>query len=98
MDSMGRKSTALISTALFTVFLFLYSGLNKLYGTSDNLSGVYATIAMIFLFQGAFYFAWSPLVVLYPPEVLNYSMRSNGMAACTFASSTLGYVDVMTFH
>lgn len=55
------------------------------YGTSENKSGVYATVAAIFLFQGAYSFGWTPLLYLYPPEVLNYSIRANGMGVVTFA-------------
>ena len=51
IDKWGRKMTAAISTALLTVFLFLVGALTKLYGNSNNTSGVYGTVAMIFLFQ-----------------------------------------------
>lgn len=55
------------------------------YGGGENTSGVYATVASVFLFQGSYAIGITPLTVLYPPEVLNYSIRSNGMAAWTFA-------------
>lgn len=34
----------------------------------------------MFLFQGFYSLAWTPLLYLYPPEVLNYSVRANGVA------------------
>lgn len=56
------------------------------YGTdTTNISGNYATVAAIFLFQGAYSIGWTPLLYLYPPEVMNYSIRSNGMGVFQFA-------------
>lgn len=34
----------------------------------------------MFLFQGFYSIAWTPLLYLYPPEVMNYSIRANGLA------------------
>ena len=61
-------------------------------GSSGNSSGVYGTVASIFLFQGAYSVGVTPLTILYPPEVLNYSIRSNGMAAWTLIINLAGYV------
>ncbi|KAL2812556.1 hypothetical protein BDW59DRAFT_167787 [Aspergillus cavernicola] len=71
-----RHLLALISSALLTVFMFLTGARTKLYGTSSNTSGVYATIAMIFLFQGSYSLGWTRLSMLYPPKVLSFRMRS----------------------
>ena len=48
-------------------------------GASQSL--VYGDVAVMFLFQGFYSIAWTPLCTLYPPEVMNYSMRANGLAA-----------------
>lgn len=61
------------------------------FGTgSTNTSGIYGTVAAIFIFQGAYSVGITPLTQLYPPEVLNYSIRSNGMAVWTLACSGFG--------
>ncbi|TVY80843.1 Lactose permease [Lachnellula suecica] len=61
------------------------------FGTdSTNISGIYGTVAAIFIFQGAYSVGITPLTQLYPPEVLNYSIRSNGMAVWTLACSGFG--------
>ncbi|KAL7908042.1 hexose transporter [Trichoderma velutinum] len=83
-DKMGRKPLALASCVSQTVFLFIVGALTKEFGTTDNKNGIYATVAMIFLFQGAYSFAWTPLATMYPPEVLNYSLRALGMSIYTF--------------
>lgn len=63
-------------------------GLSKLYasnpdGASHSL--VYGDVAFMFLFQGFYSIAWTPLLYLYPPEVMNYSIRANGLALSAFS-------------
>lgn len=82
-EKVGRRLDALVSTILLTIFLYLIGILNKLYGNSDNTAGIYGTVACIFLFMGSYSFGWTPLCYLYPPEVLNYSTRANGLGANT---------------
>lgn len=43
----------------------------------------------MFLFQGFYSLAWTPLLYLYPPEVLNYSVRANGVALSQLALNGL---------
>jgi sugar porter (SP) family MFS transporter len=97
MNSLGRRALALISTALGTIFLFLVGGFSALYGDGTNISGSYATIAMIFLFLGAYSVGWTPLSMLYPAEVLNYSTRATGMAMFTFLSNGIGLMITFAF-
>jgi MFS family permease len=79
-NRLGRKNLALLSTAGCMVFLFCIGALTKGFGDSTNTTAIYATVAMIFLAQGSYSFGWTPLAVMYPPEVLNYPIRSIGMA------------------
>jgi len=67
------------------------------YGTSTNTSGIYGTVAAIFLFQGSYSFGWTPLTVLYPPEVLNFPIRANGMAIYTFFANAVGLMVTFAF-
>ncbi|KAI1210155.1 putative hexose carrier protein [Annulohypoxylon truncatum] len=88
----GRKPTAIISQTLLIIFLFVIGGLTKVYG--DNPSGaskslVYGNVAVIFLFQGAYSLAWTPLLYLYPPE---YSIRANGLAFSSLSLNLLACV------
>lgn len=96
-DKLGRKALAAISTALMVVFIFLVGGLTKAFGESDNTSGIYGTVAAIFLFQGAYSFGWTPLTVLYPPEVLNFAIRSAGMGFYTFLVNGMGLMVTFAF-
>ncbi|KAE9569162.1 Lactose permease [Colletotrichum fructicola] len=97
MNIAGRKTMCLISVGFMTAFLFLVGALTKVYGGGENTSGVYATVASVFLFQGSYAIGITPLTVLYPPEVLNYSIRSNGMAAWTFAITCGGLFSVFVW-
>jgi hypothetical protein len=54
---------------------------------STNTSGIYGTVASIFLFQGSYAIGITPLTLLYPPEILNYAIRANGMAAWTMTTT-----------
>jgi hypothetical protein len=79
----GRKPTALLSQGLLIACLFIIGGLAKKY--ADNPTGasnglIYGNVAVMFLFQGFYSIAWTPLLYLYPPEVMNYSIRANGLA------------------
>lgn len=51
----------------------------------------------IFLFQGAYSFGWTPLLYLYPPEVLNYPIRANGMGIFTFVLNGASLLCVFSF-
>ncbi|EXJ93914.1 hypothetical protein A1O1_02307 [Capronia coronata CBS 617.96] len=97
MERVGRKTLAAISTGLLTIFIFLIGGLTKAYGDSTNQSGIYGTVAAIFLFQGAYSIGWTPMTVLYPPEVLNYSIRSMGMGIYCFLTNGVGLMVTFAF-
>lgn len=79
-NKLGRKLLALISTTGCMIFLFIIGALTKYYGTSTNTPAIYANVGMMFLAQGSYSFGWTPLAVMYPPEVLCYSIRSIGMS------------------
>ncbi|KAF2098320.1 putative hexose carrier protein [Rhizodiscina lignyota] len=91
----GRKPTALLSEVLLVICLFVIGGLSKIY--ADNPAGaskslVYGDVAVMFLFQGFYSIAWTPLLYLYPPEVMNYSIRANGVAFSSFMLNALACV------
>src|ERR1700753_1056509 len=88
----GRKPTALLSQALLILCLFIIGGLSKMY--ADNPDGaskslIYGDVAVMFLFQGFYSIAWTPLLYVYPPEVITYSSRANGLAFSQFMLNAL---------
>ncbi|KAH9207456.1 putative hexose carrier protein [Leptodontidium sp. 2 PMI_412] len=93
----GRKPTAILSECLLVICLFVIGGLSKIYADDpDNASQslVYGDVAVMFLFQGFYSIAWTPLLYLYPPEVMNYSIRANGLAFSSFALNAFALVFV----
>jgi MFS family permease len=60
------------------------------YGTSDNKSGIYGTIAVIFLFQGCYSISITPLTALYPTEISQYKLRTTGIAIYRFLECGMG--------
>ncbi|KAI0148544.1 putative hexose carrier protein [Xylariaceae sp. FL1272] len=97
ISSWGRKPTALTSQTLLIISLFIIGGLTKKY--SDNpdeapQSLIYGDVAVMFLFQGFYSIAWTPLLYLYPPEVMNYAIRANGLAFSNLILNLLALVFV----
>lgn len=83
----GRKPTAILAEVLLVICLFIIGGLSKIYadhGKATSGSVIYGDVAVIFLFQGFYSIAWTPLLYLYPPEVMNYSIRAFGLAFSQF--------------
>lgn len=97
-DKVGRRPNALIATVTLTICLYLVGVLTQFYGESTNTSAIYATVAMIFLFQGTYSFGWTPLCYTYPPEVVNYKLRPLGMAVNTFTFFGVGLVLVLCYR
>ena len=94
----GRKPTALLSQSLLITCLFIIGGLSKLYadnpdGASESL--IYGNVAVMFMFQGFYSVAWTPLLYLYPPEVMDYPIRANGLAFSSFSLNAFAYVESM---
>ena len=93
----GRKPTAILSQVLLISCLFIIGGLSKMYADNPLTASkalVYGDVAVMFLFQGFYSIGWTPLLTLYPPEVLNYSIRANGVAGTSFALNAFALVFV----
>lgn len=96
-DAVGRKTLCAISLAGQIVTFYILAGLTAKYGNSTDKSGIYGTIALIFLFNAAYAYGITPLTVIYPPEVLSYSLRSVGMALYTLTTKLSGLLVTMAF-
>ena len=70
-------------------------GLSKIYASNPKSASnelVHGNVAVMFLFQGFYAIAWTPLLYLYPPEIMNYSIRVNGLAFSSFVLNSFAYV------
>lgn len=89
-DKTGRKKLCATSLTGGLVSLYILAGLTAKYGASSNKSGIYATIAMIFIYNATYAWGITPLTVLYPPEVLSYDIRAVGMGIYTLVTKLSG--------
>ncbi|KAF2649578.1 hexose transporter [Lophiostoma macrostomum CBS 122681] len=90
LDVAGRRVQILFSLAGMAVMLYITGGLIKVYGTSTNTSGIYGTIAAIFIFQGLYSFAITPLTSAYPVEIASFRLRSTCVAIFKFTDCSFG--------
>ncbi|KAJ9156225.1 Hexose transporter [Pleurostoma richardsiae] len=89
-DAVGRRTLCALSLAGQIVTFYALAGLTAVYGGSTDKSGIYGTIAMIFLYNAAYGYGIIPLTVLYPPEILPFSIRATGMGLYTFCAKVCG--------
>jgi hypothetical protein len=72
--------------------LYTYAKASTGFGESKNTSGIYATIAVIFFFQGFYAFSIIPMTSIYPTEVSSFKLRATGIAIFRMFDSSFGYV------
>lgn len=96
-DRFSRRWLCVWSLGGGIVCFYLLGGLTAAYGSGGNVSGIYGTIACIFLYNGTYSFGITPLTVLYPPEVLSYQIRATGMGMYTFMTKVCGLFVTMVF-
>ena len=89
-DKLPRKWLCAGSLTGGLVTLYLLGGLTALYGHSTEKSGIYSTVAMMFLYNATYAWGITPLTVLYPPEVLSFDIRGIGMGLYTFTTKLSG--------
>lgn len=86
----GAKKAVLLSTAGLTVSLYIVGALTKAYGDTNYAPGIYANVAMLFLFTASYSFGWIPVLFLLPAEMLNFSIRAWGMSMFSFVICVTG--------
>ncbi|KAG8157353.1 hypothetical protein KVR01_012737 [Diaporthe batatas] len=96
-DKLGMKFSVLMSTGLSGAALFIVGALTKLYGTSTYSPGVYATVAMIFIFMGTYSVGWTPVLYLVPAQVLSFRMRAVGLSLFQLIGCSTGLWAVFAF-
>lgn len=89
-DLFGRKRQALLSMLGIITSMFLLGALVKLYGSSDDTSGQYAAIAIMFISGGAYSWCFTPLMCIYPAEIFPNRTRALGAASFLFFDNASG--------
>ncbi len=78
------------------LLLVLVCILTALYGDGLNQSASNANVAMIYLFSGAYAFAFNPLTFVYPVEIFNYTQRAKGIAIGQMVCYAFGFLNQYT--
>lgn len=76
-----------MTQSLLIVCLLIIGVLSKVYADDPNNAStglIYANVAIMFLFQGIYSVAWTPLFTLYPPEIANFSIRTHTVGLSQF--------------
>ncbi|KAG0647688.1 Dephosphocoenzyme A kinase [Hyphodiscus hymeniophilus] len=95
-ERLGRKAKLFSTSCLMVLLLILICILTALYGDEYNTSASYANLAMVYIFSGAYAFAFNPLTFVYPVEVLNYTQRAKGIAVGQMACYVFGSLNQYT--
>ncbi|KAJ3521558.1 hypothetical protein NM208_g13237 [Fusarium decemcellulare] len=96
-EKLGRRLLCLSSLGSCTAMFYIVGALTSVYGDGHVTSGVYGTVASIFLYLGFYSFGLTPLTQMYPPEVLSYKIRATGMAMFTLLAKACGIFVTMVF-
>ncbi|KAJ8114043.1 hypothetical protein OPT61_g3985 [Boeremia exigua] len=90
LDILGRRVQTFIGVGGMAATLMMIGGLIKRFGDSTDTSGIYGTIAVIFLFQGFYAFSITPMTSLYPTEISPFRLRATGIALFRMLDSGFG--------
>ncbi|KAF5608647.1 uncharacterized protein FSUBG_4575 [Fusarium subglutinans] len=94
----GRKSTAAVTETFLVICLIIIGILSKVYvddPADASKALIYANVAVMFLFQGIYSVAWTPLFTLYTPEIVNFSIRAYTVGTSQLALNTSSAVFVI---
>ncbi|KAG7410458.1 Lactose permease [Fusarium oxysporum f. sp. rapae] len=86
VDKVGRRKLFLGSRIGMLVTLIAGSVCNERFLATGNKSAGYCMILFLFLFNGAYDFAYSPLPTLYTAEIHPFDLRAKGVSI-SFASA-----------
>ncbi|KAJ5611191.1 hypothetical protein N7510_007910 [Penicillium lagena] len=79
-DRYGRRLLWLSATTLMLVFLSTSTTMAGLFAEMNLLAAGITAVPMLFLFCAAYDFAYMPLFIAYPAEILPFQLRAKGLA------------------
>ncbi|OQD77092.1 hypothetical protein PENDEC_c003G03593 [Penicillium decumbens] len=79
-DKYGRRTLWLSATSLMLIFLSTSELMAGLFAEMGVLAAGIAVVPMLFLFCGAYDFAYMPLFIAYPAEIMPFQLRAKGLA------------------
>ncbi|CEO61027.1 hypothetical protein PMG11_05423 [Penicillium brasilianum] len=79
-DKYGRRVLWLCATTLMLIFLSTSTVMAGLFAEMNILEAGITVVPMLFLFCAAYDFAYMPLFIAYPAEILPFQLRAKGLA------------------
>ncbi|KAL7275939.1 hypothetical protein RUND412_001096 [Rhizina undulata] len=85
VDKFGRRKLFLTSTSGMLFAFIVWTICSAQYALKESAVAGKAVVAMIFIYNTTYNFAWSGLLVAYSVEILPYYIRAKGLALMNFA-------------
>lgn len=79
VDRFGRRPLFLASTAGMLIAFIIWTACSAQYAIHGSKAAGRAVVAMIFIYNTTYNFAWSGLLVAYSVEILPYYIRAKGL-------------------
>ncbi|KAH7014174.1 general substrate transporter [Microdochium trichocladiopsis] len=91
VDRLGRRTLFLVSTAGMFFSYVIWTALTGVFTTTLNQNMGNAVVAFIFIYYFFYDIAWSPLLLAYPVEIFQYTLRARGVSV-TYAATFIGLI------
>lgn len=85
VEKVGRRPLFIIATGGMLVSYALITAMSGTYEKTANASAGRALLAFVFLFNGFYAIAYTPLLVSYTVEILPFLIRAKGLAVMNFS-------------
>ncbi|QPG74619.1 hypothetical protein FOA43_001951 [Brettanomyces nanus] len=90
-EGWGRRPIIVYSTVFMGICLFIMGALQSKFSDGSSTAGSNALIFMVYLFSVTYAFSFTPLCISYPVEIVNYSIRTKGMAISQIVTFAFGF-------
>jgi len=85
VEKVGRRPLFIVATGGMLISYALITAMSGTYEKTANASAGRALIAFVFLFNGFYAIAYTPLLVSYTVEILPFLIRAKGLAVMNFS-------------
>ncbi|CAG8922444.1 unnamed protein product [Penicillium salamii] len=89
VDRFGRRPLFLLSTCVMLMSYIVITGLSGGFATTNSSSVGISVIPFLFIYYGGYDIGFTPLLLSYPAEIWQYSLRAKGVAltsTCTYVA------------
>ncbi len=85
VERTGRRPLFIISTAGMLVSYAIITAMSGTYENTQNVGAGRTLLAFVFIFNGFYAIAYTPLLVSYTVEILPFLIRAKGLAVMNFS-------------